>query len=228
MAERDNWKKRDSSHTTLKLNTSNKWSKPSMDLYLDPKHEVSQARALFAAHRNKQLKWFEWVYNNGCLISSNYSNGSLGDALRSKSSSGVGREALFIYNDSSIHSGNEKRTITYAARHEMWHHSDLVKVGDDLIEEPQTLQSFFIDVTLRVELFEVRHRGKHHTYAVIWLIVQVLEKRIGKTHAAIVQWFSVIIIHMAQQKLQQHVLWKDIHRQHDMSVLSNMKKMSTK
>jgi len=30
-----------------------------MDLYLDPKHEISQARALFAAHRNKQLKWCE-------------------------------------------------------------------------------------------------------------------------------------------------------------------------
>jgi len=39
------------------------------------------------------------VYNNGCLISSNYTNDYLGDALGS--SSDVGREALFIYNDSS-------------------------------------------------------------------------------------------------------------------------------
>lgn len=60
----------------------------------------------------------------------------------------------------------------------------LIKVSDDLIEEPQTLQSFFIDVTLSVELFEVWHRGEHHTYTVIRLIVEVLEKRNGHTHTA--------------------------------------------
>lgn len=45
--------------------------------------------------------------------------------------------------------------------------SDLIKVCYDLVEEPQTLQTFLVDVTLRVELFEVRYRGEHHAHTVI-------------------------------------------------------------
>lgn len=51
---------------------------------------------------------------------------------------------------------------------------DLVKVGDDLVQEPQAFQALLVDVTLSVKFFEIRHRGKHHTDTVIGLVVEVL------------------------------------------------------
>lgn len=51
---------------------------------------------------------------------------------------------------------------------------DLVKVGNDLIEKPQTFQAFLVDVALCVKLFEIRYRGEHHTHTVVGLVVEVL------------------------------------------------------
>lgn len=34
---------------------------------------------------------------------------------------------------------------------------DLIKVGDDLVEEPQTFQSFLVDIALGVKFFEIWH-----------------------------------------------------------------------
>lgn len=55
----------------------------------------------------------------------------------------------------------------------------LIKVGNDLVEKPQTLQALLVDVTLGVKLLEVRHGGEHHTHAVVRLIVEILW---AKTH----------------------------------------------
>lgn len=35
--------------------------------------------------------------------------------------------------------------------------SDLVKVSDDLVEEPQAFQALLVDITLGVKFFEIRH-----------------------------------------------------------------------
>lgn len=42
-----------------------------------------------------------------------------------------------------------------------------VKVGDDLIEEPQTLNAPIVDALLRVEVREVWDRGKHYSNLII-------------------------------------------------------------
>lgn len=56
----------------------------------------------------------------------------------------------------------------------------LVKVGDDLVEQAQALQPFLVDVALRVEYFEVRHRRKHDADAVVGLMVPVLGRARGR------------------------------------------------
>ncbi len=45
--------------------------------------------------------------------------------------------------------------------------SYLIKVGYDLVEEAQTLQTVPVGTALTVKLFELRHRGEHHAHAVI-------------------------------------------------------------
>lgn len=52
--------------------------------------------------------------------------------------------------------------------------SYLIEVGYDLVEEAQTLQTVSVGAALAVELFELRHRGEHHTHAVVRLAVQIL------------------------------------------------------
>ena len=52
----------------------------------------------------------------------------------------------------------------------------LIKVGDDLVEEADTLQSVSVLHALTVELFELRHRGEHHAHAVTRTAVQVLDR----------------------------------------------------
>lgn len=34
---------------------------------------------------------------------------------------------------------------------------DLVKVSDDLVQQPQALQALFVDITLGVKFLEIRH-----------------------------------------------------------------------
>lgn len=47
----------------------------------------------------------------------------------------------------------------------------IIKVGDDLVQEPQAFQTLLVDIGFRVELFEIRNGGKHDTDAVIRLVV---------------------------------------------------------
>lgn len=51
---------------------------------------------------------------------------------------------------------------------------DLIKVSDDLVQEPQAFQALLVDIALRVKFFEIWHRGEHHTHTVIRLVVKVL------------------------------------------------------
>ncbi len=59
--------------------------------------------------------------------------------------------------------------------------SDLVKVSDDLVQEPQAFQALLVDIALGVKFFEIRHRGEHHTHAVIGLVVEVLSGKKKQT-----------------------------------------------
>lgn len=52
--------------------------------------------------------------------------------------------------------------------------SYLIKVGYDLIEQTEALQSFLIDIRLGVELFKVRDGGEHHTHRLVRLVIKVL------------------------------------------------------
>ena len=49
-----------------------------------------------------------------------------------------------------------------------------IKVADDLVEESETLESFFIDITLFVKLFVVWNGGEHDRYVFVSLAVQIL------------------------------------------------------
>lgn len=62
----------------------------------------------------------------------------------------------------------------------------LIKVSNDFIEEPEALQSFFIDVGFGVELFKIWDRGKHDAHQVVGLVVQILPDK-GKRNNADVE-----------------------------------------
>lgn len=51
----------------------------------------------------------------------------------------------------------------------------LIKVSNDFIEEPETLQSFFVDVRFGVELFKIWDGCKHDAHQVVGLVVQILQ-----------------------------------------------------
>lgn len=53
----------------------------------------------------------------------------------------------------------------------------LIKVSDDLIEEPETLNTHVVPVQLDVEVVEVGDGGEQHSDLSVGLIVQVLEGR---------------------------------------------------
>lgn len=59
----------------------------------------------------------------------------------------------------------------------------IIKVGDDLIQQPQAFQALLVDIRFRVELFEIRDGGKHDADAVVGLVVQVLPGRQRKGSA---------------------------------------------
>lgn len=50
----------------------------------------------------------------------------------------------------------------------------LVEVGDDLVEQAQTLHALVVAVQLHVELVVVGDGREHHAHAVVRLVVQVL------------------------------------------------------
>lgn len=49
-----------------------------------------------------------------------------------------------------------------------------VKVRDDFIEDPETLDASVVDALLSIEIREVWDRGKHHAYFIVGLTVQLL------------------------------------------------------
>lgn len=53
--------------------------------------------------------------------------------------------------------------------------TDLVKVTDDLVQQPKTLETLFIDIVLIVELLVVGYGSKHDGNATVALMVQFLE-----------------------------------------------------
>lgn len=57
----------------------------------------------------------------------------------------------------------------------------LVKISNDLIQQAKAFKSFFVDITLSVEHFEVRNGCKHDTDTVIRLMVPVLQQGRGET-----------------------------------------------
>lgn len=54
------------------------------------------------------------------------------------------------------------------------HGTYVVKVGDDLVEEPQAFQALLVHVRLCVELLEVRNGGEHDADTGIGLVVELL------------------------------------------------------
>lgn len=55
--------------------------------------------------------------------------------------------------------------------------SHLIKVGDDLIEQPQTLNSHVVSIQLDVEVIKVGDRGEQHSDLSVRLVVQILQGR---------------------------------------------------
>lgn len=51
-----------------------------------------------------------------------------------------------------------------------------IKVGDDLVEEAQTLNAAVVDALLRVEVGEVGQGGKHDSDLIVRLAVQLLRE----------------------------------------------------
>jgi hypothetical protein len=56
---------------------------------------------------------------------------------------------------------------------------DLIKVSNDLIEQPQALQPLVVDVGFRVEFLKVWDRREEDTNAFVRLVVEVLQTRGG-------------------------------------------------
>lgn len=52
----------------------------------------------------------------------------------------------------------------------------IIKVSDDLIQEPEAFQAFLVHIWLRVEFLEVRNGGKHDTDTIVGLVVQLLHR----------------------------------------------------
>lgn len=47
----------------------------------------------------------------------------------------------------------------------------IIKVSDDLIQEPKAFQALLVHIWFRIEFFEIRDGGKHDTDTVIGLVV---------------------------------------------------------
>lgn len=53
--------------------------------------------------------------------------------------------------------------------------NNLIKICNDLVEEAETLSSLVVHSHFHVELMEVWDGCKHHTNAVVALVIQVLK-----------------------------------------------------
>lgn len=56
-------------------------------------------------------------------------------------------------------------------------YKDLIKVSNDLIQQPQALHSHVVAVQLDVEIIEVWDRGKQDANLCVGLIVQILKEK---------------------------------------------------
>lgn len=72
--------------------------------------------------------------------------------------------------------GGKRKLLTYLS---LWTEAftRLIKVGDDLVEEPQTLHPHVVPIQLDVEVIEVGYGGEQHSDLSVGLIVQVLQGR---------------------------------------------------
>lgn len=52
--------------------------------------------------------------------------------------------------------------------------SHLIKIRDDLIEQPETLHALVVAIQLHVELVVIGDGGEHHAHALVRLVIQVL------------------------------------------------------
>ena len=71
-------------------------------------------------------------------------------------------------------------------------YTDGVKVGNDLVEEPETLQTLVVDALLGVKVREGRHTGEQHPDLGVALAVQV------------------VVVARVGQEVGRHVGWQDV------------------
>lgn len=64
-----------------------------------------------------------------------------------------------------------------------------VKVGDDLVQEPQALEALIVDSLLGVEIREIRYTGKQHAHFGVALTIEI------------------VVMLRARQKMHGHVWW---------------------
>lgn len=64
-------------------------------------------------------------------------------------------------------------------------HPHLIKVCDDLVEQPQTLHSHVVPVQLDVEVVEVGDGGEQHADLSVGLVVQILQGRADTTRTKV-------------------------------------------
>lgn len=122
----------------------------------------------------------------------------------------------------------------------------LIKVSNDFIEEPEALQSFFVDVRFGVELFKIWNGCKHDAHQVVGLVVQILQdtKRRGiiqiinagfpRTGSASVKHHpqessclccnveiasSYLVLPVACQEMLRHMCRQDVLQQNPVEVL---------
>lgn len=55
----------------------------------------------------------------------------------------------------------------------------LIKVGNDLIEKPQTLNTHVVAIQFYVEVVEVGDGGKHDAHLGVGLVIEVLKRQEG-------------------------------------------------
>lgn len=75
-----------------------------------------------------------------------------------------------------------------------WPH--LIKVGNDLVEEPQTLNAHVVAIQFYVEVIEVGDGGEHDAHLGVGLVIEVLQRQKGSDHHVVLdmanQWEQLL------------------------------------